>query len=118
MKKSTKAALVSVLVFPGTGHMFVLKRPMRGCVYFLLALVATSVFANYTLERSLTVMDKITSGEVSLEPAAIQKLLKEAPPRNTALLLQAAGFVLAGCWVLGGLDAYVLGNRLDETLGD
>jgi hypothetical protein len=118
MKKSTKAALVSVLVFPGTGHMFVLRRPLRGLPYLVLALMATVFLVDYTLERSLSMMDRIASGEVALEPAAIREMLDEPPPRKTALMLQASGFILAGCWILGGLDAYILGGRSEENPGD
>ena len=114
MKKSIKAALVSVLVFPGTGH-FVVRRPLRGLFYLVPALVATAFLVNYTLNRSFSIMDRVLSGEVAMEPAAIRQMLEEAPPRNTALMLQAAGFVLAGCWILGSLDAYVLGSRMEAA---
>lgn len=91
-----------------------LRRPRRGLLYLALALMATVVLTQYTVQRTMSVMDRIVSGEVALEPAAIRELIREAPPRRTALMLQASGFILAGCWILGGLDAYVLGSRLKE----
>jgi hypothetical protein len=74
MKKSTKAALLSGLIFPGIGHM-VLKSYRRGFVLVLLALVATSVIINVAMQRALAIVDRISSGDISVESEAIAEMI-------------------------------------------
>jgi hypothetical protein len=74
MKRSSKAALLSGLVFPGIGHM-VLKKYLRGSVLMLSALVALSVIVTRVIQRALTIIDRINSGDISLETDAIAEMV-------------------------------------------
>jgi len=63
VKKASKAALLSGLIFPGIGHM-VLKQYLRGSVLMLSALAAFSVIVTRVFQRALTIVDRINSGDV------------------------------------------------------
>ena len=113
MKKSTKAALLSALVFPGMGH-FHLKKYIPGVV------LAGSVFAGLyflitkTLERTLHIADKIQGGEVQPDIAAISALLLEQPTGAEAQLLNAATAVLIISWLISIVDSYRIGRAQDK----
>jgi hypothetical protein len=70
MKRSSKAVLLSGLIFPGIGHMF-LKHYQRGSVLMLLALVSFSIIVTRAYDRALTIVDRIISGDVAAESGAI-----------------------------------------------
>jgi len=70
MKRSSKAALLSGLIFPGIGHI-VLKQYLRGSVLMLFALVALSVIVTRIYQRALTIVDRINSCDIPVDTSAI-----------------------------------------------
>jgi uncharacterized membrane protein len=113
MSKSSKAVLLSALVFPGAGHLH-LKRYITGAVLVCAALAALYLIAADILERALAIMEKIERGEVSPDVAAIAELLSRQPIGDESLLLDAALPVLVICWVIGIADSYRCGRALDK----
>ena len=114
MSKATKAALLSALVFPGTGH-FLLKRYITGVV-----LAATSFAALYLLiakavEKALLISEKIQSGEVQLDVAAITELISRQTTGPEAQLLNIATAVFVIAWLIGIIDSYRVGWGQDKT---
>ncbi len=57
MTKSTKAALLSGLVFPGIGH-FVLKQYLRGSILMLVALMAMSAIVRIVFQQAQAIVDR------------------------------------------------------------
>jgi hypothetical protein len=108
MKSTTKAALVSALIFPGLGHL-VLKRPLRGCLFVVPALLAIGFLLRTTLELANTLVGEINSGKLALDPidiiARIHASGVDSPSTN------AASLVILLCWVGSVADAYWLGRR-------
>ncbi len=113
MSKSSKAALLSALVFPGAGHLL-LKRYITGAVLVCAALAALYLIATDILERALAIVEKIERGEVSPDVAAIAESLSRLPMGNESRLLDAALPVLVICWVIGIADSYRCGRALDK----
>ncbi len=113
MKKSTKAALLSALVFPGTGH-FHLKKYIPGVVLAGSAGVGLYFLITKTLERTLQIVDKIQGGEVQADIAAISELLLEQPTGAEAQLLNAATAVLIISWLISIVDSYRIGRVQDK----
>lgn len=109
MTRSVKAALLSGLVFPGVGHLF-LKHYLRGLILLLLALVVLSVIITAALGQALTIVDAITSGEVPLEAQAITELVSKSTDTPQGPLANIAVLVFGVCWVIGIIDSYRLGN--------
>jgi TM2 domain-containing membrane protein YozV len=104
MKRSTKAMLLSALVFPGTGH-FYLKRPITGLLLAGTAAVALYVIASVAWDTALDIVGKIESGTVAADPLVIQELVSlqlQTHQQTTSM----ATIVLTACWLLGIAGSY------------
>ena len=108
MKGSSKAALLSGLIFPGVGHM-VLKQYLRGSVLMLSALVAFSVIVTSVFQRALTIVDRINSGEIPVESGAIAEMVSNSTSAADGSIENTAVIVLVACWLIGIIDSYRLG---------
>lgn len=108
MTRSTKAALLSGLIFPGVGHI-ILKQYRRGPILMLLALVALSVIVTKAIKQALTVVDRINSGEIPVEAGAITELVSQPTIGAEGSILNIAALVLGACWLVGIVDSYRLG---------
>ena len=117
MRKSTKAVLFSVLVFPGTGH-YMLRRWIRGFLFMLPTLLAFGYYIGYEVDRAMVAVDQILSGELSPDAASIEQMLSEEPPVDKALLLSIAKWLIPICWIVAAVDAYFLGRAASVGEGD
>ncbi len=114
MRKSIKAALLSGLVFPGTGH-FSLDRYQRGLLFFIPSFLGLLYLLRYSLNKAYTISDQIALGTIPLDTAVITNLIS-APPEGTELLtLQIATWAIIICWVVSIIDSYRLGKIADQT---
>ena len=107
MKPSTKAALVSALIFPGLGHL-VLKRPMRGCLFIVPALLAIGFLLRTTFALASALVAEIDSGKLALDPLDILARIHASGVDNPAT--NAASLVILLCWVGSVADAFWLGR--------
>ena len=108
MKRSSKAALLSGLIFPGIGHI-VLNKYLRGSVLILFALVALSVIVNRIYQRALTIVDRINSGDIPIDTGAIAEMLSNSTSGADSFIENIAVIVLGACWLIGVIDSYRLG---------
>ena len=108
MKRSSKAALLSGLIFPGIGHI-VLKQYLRGSVLMLFALVALSVVVTRIFQRALTIVDRINSGDISVDTGAIAEMVSNSTSGADSFIENTALIVLGACWLIGIIDSYRLG---------
>lgn len=108
MKPTSKAALVSALIFPGLGHL-VLKRPLRGCLFIVPALLAIGFLLRTTLELANQLVDEINSGKLAIDPFRIIERIHAAGVDNPAT--NAASLVILLCWAGSVADAYWLGRQ-------
>lgn len=105
MKRSSKAALLSGLIFPGIGHI-VLKQYLRGSVLMLFALVALSVIVT---RRALTIVDRINSGDIPIDTGAIAEMVSNSTSGANSFIENIAVIVLGACWLIGIIDSYRVG---------
>jgi len=108
MKISTKAALLSGLVFPGIGHL-TLKRYLRGSSLILITLISLSVIVTVAVRRALSIVDGIGDGEIPIESGAILELASNSVSNMDGLLVNVSLMVAGACWVAGVVDSYRLG---------
>lgn len=113
MTKPTKAALLSGLIFPGIGHVF-LKHYLRGSILMLPALVALSAIIKVAFQQAQAIVDRVVSGEVPLETVAISKLVAESPNDSDSLMSSISVFVFVACWLIGIIDSYRIGAALEK----
>jgi len=108
MKRSSKAALLSGLIFPGIGHI-VLKQYLRGSVLIFFALVALSVVVTRIFQRALTIVDRINSGDIPVDTGAIAEMVSNSTSGADNFMENTALIVLGVCWLIGIIDSYRLG---------
>lgn len=113
MKKSTKAVLLSALIFPGTGHLY-LQKYISGTVLFGTALAGVGYSVSRTVEIISRVLGEIQNGAVPLDAAAIAELVSRQSTGPQVQLLNIATAVLAVCWLVGAVDSYRLGRQLER----
>ena len=108
MKKSLKGALLSGLVFPGAGQLW-LKCYLRGAVLILVVAAALSAIVMKTTEQAMTLLEKMeASGTVDMVA-----LLKSAATLSNAPTTKSASELLVLCWIVGMVDAYFVGRKRD-----
>ena len=118
MKKSTKAVLLSALVFPGLGHLY-LKRWAVGVVLSGVAAYAVYVITSVTLRIAMDVVQKIESGGATPDIDTISRLVNQQLS-GSEQATNMATIAFAACWLMGIVGSYLHGraqDRLDTTPG-
>jgi TM2 domain-containing membrane protein YozV len=119
MKRSTKAALLSGLVFPGLGHIY-LKRYVQGILLVFGTALAIYVIVSTAVDTALDVVEKIEGGGVPLDVKAITDLVSQQS-RGTEQLTDIATIALLAFWAIGIADSYRVGRaqgRAEDGSGE
>ena len=106
MNRAVNAALISALVFPGAGHLY-LKRRARACLFLLPTLVAVMVLLNDAMEQAGAIAAQIMAGTMSADPVAMAARLEQQGGSTLATL---AATVMVVCWIGAAVDAWMLGR--------
>ena len=114
MKKSSKAALLSGLIFPGIGHFF-LREYFRGSALVVVSLAALSVVVAKAYQHAKIIVDRIVSGDVSMEAGAIAQAVSNSTTAADSLVENAAVILLVACWLVGIMDSYRLGAVQEKS---
>ncbi len=114
MKKSTKAALLSGLIFPGIGHL-ALKEYLRASILILAAMAAVYVLTTAAVNQAMTVVDRINSGEVALDSKAISAAITDSSAATDNRAANTSLFILGACWLFGIVDSYRLGKAQEKS---
>ena len=117
MKKSTKAVLLSALVFPGVGHIY-LKKHISGTVLIGTAFAAIYFLVSITIEKALQITEKIQSGDIPLDIAAITESISKQSTGAEAQLVNLATATFIICWLIGIVDCYRQGRVREKTEED
>ena len=113
MKISMKAALLSALVFPGVGHIY-LRRIVPGLALAGTSLAAVAYLVNNAFETALRISEQIQSGAVPIDMQAITELVSSQSSGADVMLQNLATAALIICWLFGIFDAYRVGRLRDQ----
>jgi hypothetical protein len=113
VKRSTKAALLSGLVFPGIGHLY-LKRWTVGILLFGIAAAASWYIGAVVMDTASAIAEKIQSGTVTPDVATITRLVAEQSS-GTEQATNLARIVWLACWVIGIVGSYWQGRAQDQS---
>lgn len=113
MKNSTKAALFSAFIFPGTGHFF-LKKYVQATILLSVSSYAGYYLISKSVEKALQIVEKIENGEVLPDVTAITELLSKQATGNDAQLLDFATYTVTICWLIGVIDSYRVAYLQDK----
>lgn len=109
MSRSMKAALLSGLVLPGVGQMYLGFR-WRGLLFLLPSAVAAVYFFLHAWERAQSILTELESGRMALDPLLIAARLEQQGQQASALVSVAATVMIV-CWVASTIDAWFLGRK-------
>ncbi len=103
MKRSTKAALLSALVFPGAGHLY-LQKHTKALIYIVLGFISLYLFFNQLIEKAQALSDKVLSGKIPLNVDAIAQAaaLESIQVDNNYVFLSTAIFLVI--WLIAIID--------------
>ena len=87
----------------------VLKQYLRGSVLMFSALIASSVIITAVIQRALTIVDRINSGDIPLEAGAIVEMVSNSTNGADSQIVNISLIVLGTCWLIGIIDSYRLG---------
>jgi TM2 domain-containing membrane protein YozV len=112
MKRPIKAALLSGLVFPGVGHLY-LKRYVRGILLAAAAAVLSYFIISVAINTAFDIAGKIQSGDVPLNAASISNLVSRDTQgsENSSDIATIALFAL---WLIGIIDSYRAGRAREK----
>jgi len=108
MKKTEKAFLLSVLVFPGSGHVL-LKRYLTGISLIIIASTASYFLIYDLINQALEIADKIKSGEIYPDFHVILELVSHSSTSSEFQSMNMAMLVLLVVWLVGIADSYRIG---------
>ena len=111
MKKAMKGALLSGLVFPGAGHLF-LKRYKMGIALMAIAIVSMTLIVAKAVQQAFITLEKVQAGVGTPDINALANATTQATAADP--VSNIATFFLIICWCVGIVDAYVLGRRKDR----
>jgi hypothetical protein len=112
MNNSFKGALLSGLVFPGLGQI-ALKCYKRGVLIIVATLVSLFGLVAKTVQLALAVLEKIQSEGVAIDMTAISEAVNQASTPSGSLFFNLVFLLVILCWVIGVVDAYLIGRRKD-----
>ncbi|OGU54106.1 MAG: hypothetical protein A2199_12520 [Hydrogenophilales bacterium RIFOXYA1_FULL_63_33] len=121
MSRSTNAVLLSALVLPGAGHLY-LKHYPRGIALIAISLACLWVFVDRAMQQASIVLDQVASEGGAVDVGRLSDLVAQTSNGPGSLVVTVASLVLAGCWVIGIVDAYRIArnqqnrNALSRTL--
>ena len=110
MSRTTNAVLLSALVLPGAGQVY-LKHYRRGIALIVVSLACLWVFVDSAMQQASAVLEKLESDGGVVDAGQLSDLANQAASGSGSTVATVATFVLAGCWLVGIVDAYRLGKN-------
>jgi len=113
MRKSLKAALLSALVFPGSGH-FLLRKHLRGLLLAGVSIACLYALVSAAVEIAQQISDEILSGQIPLDAARIAEEVSMRSAADGSLLVSVSTYLLLACWLIGIVDSWLAGRLQDR----
>jgi hypothetical protein len=114
MKNSWKAALISALVFPGLGEIW-LGRYLRGLAFIVATAAASGAIIVKASRQAFDLLNRIEAEGDNVDVYAILQSVTatSATAPDAGMTLAAVAAVL--CWGISVVDAYLLGRKKDQA---
>ena len=114
MNRSTKAVLISALVFPGAGHLF-LRKMLSAVVLIAVTFAAVYVLMSSVVQQANVIAGQILSGELQADLGSISNLV--ATPEDKTNTINMATLALGIAWVVGIVDSWRVGKSQQPETG-
>ena len=113
MRNATKGMLLSGLVLPGLGQV-VLKSYKRGIALMLLVLLGFITIVVSAARQAIVVPEKVASEGGAVDIESISHAASQATTNADHLLYNLALLLILVCWLVGMVDAYTTGKKIDR----
>lgn len=117
MKKIKQAFLLSVFIFPGSGHVL-LKRYLSGFFLIGVAAVASYFLIYGVIHQALDIAEKIKHGDIYPDISAILELVSYQSTGVEVQSINTAMMVLLAAWLIGVVDIYRVGRQVNRSTID
>ena len=112
MKNSLKGALLSGLVFPGLGQVF-LKHYKRGFALMLTVLICVVAVVVKASQQAVAIIERIQSQGGVIDMNTISNAATQASTASASLIINLLLLLIMVCWITGIVDAYRIGRKKD-----
>jgi TM2 domain-containing membrane protein YozV len=112
MKNALKGTLLSGLVFPGLGQVY-LKHYKRGIALMLIVSGSVLVIVVKAVLQAFTILEKIASEGQAIDMSTILNAATQASTTSDSLLYNFLLLLTILCWIIGIIDAYRIGKKRD-----
>lgn len=109
MNKSLKALLFSVLIYPGSGHLF-LKKYVPGVSLIGAFTIPLLMVIIDIVEKANQIVARIESGDIPLTNGAISDAVSQLMAGEAGQSIDLNIIVMAAIWIVAAADAYRLGK--------
>jgi hypothetical protein len=113
VKSAVKAALLSGIVFPGLGQLY-LKRYKRGLAILIAVLLCLGIIIGTVVASALESLKAIERGGGIADMETVSNLARIDSVHSAIDINFILLFVLC-CWVFSVVDAYRIGKSLPDT---
>lgn len=110
MNRSTTAVVLSALVLPGAGQLY-LKHVWRGMVFIGVSLACLWLIVVRTMQQASAVLAQMESQGGALDAAQLAGWMGQTQGGSGSMAATMAVWVLFVCWVVGIIDTHRLGKR-------
>jgi uncharacterized membrane protein YGL010W len=112
MNNALKGALLSGLIFPGLGQI-VMKRYKRGTAIVLTVLVSLSIIVVKAVQLARVTLEEIDAAGGLIDMNTVMDAATRAATGTGTLTFNVLFALIVGCWVVGIVDAYLIGRKTD-----
>ena len=109
-----KAVLLSVLIFPGSGHLL-LKKYRTGISLMVSSAIALIVLVYHLTQQLMGIMKKIQSGEI---PQADLLTISEALSQSDTLAIRVSTTILLILWIFSIADSYRISRNINNKISE
>ncbi len=113
MKKSLKGALLSGLVFPGAGQI-ALNQKARGIIMICIIIACFCVIIAKGTQIALAILQKFEAEGGVIDIQTISVASSSAVAASDSYVMQGGILLIIFCWIFGIIDAYRIGNKMDQ----
>lgn len=115
MRPSIKSALLSGILMPGFGQIY-LKYYLRGTFYLLITLGCLFLLIKKTIHIfEILVETMMDNSRVVLDIQSLLFQVQKIMKNQNWLIYEIAAYLLLVCWIVSTIDAYYLGKKQEKA---
>lgn len=111
MNQSIKSSLLSALVFPGVGQLY-LKRYRIASLLIITVLACLYFIVMEAVEQAMNILEQIEASGTAINTSNIVEMSTRAANNADTTTTSIATALIVICWFVGIVDAYRSGKKM------